>query len=510
MPPRVNEINTENRPKPRTTVVPMSPSKLGESIFEEAGKHVGAVGQEEFDTLIKQITPKNVKDVLIDYTKEESLINTITSEYWSDKQKRKDAVMHIYDALAQSMGTNPSVRAIFLKELNDQFDSFGVVNTKKLDRIIQDMMLSPKELAIRIYETADSKSGAVGKEEFDILIKMIGQNNVEEVLVNYPRDKSLIKTIINESWSDKQKRMDAVMHVFDALARAKDTPPSIRSLFISELASFGSSSIKDIAQKLNITDFDTTKLDMILDNMKLTPQSLGEKLYSVSSKKYGAVGEEEFDILVELITPKNVEEVLRNYTGKESLIYTITTEVFSDKEKRRDAALHVFEALAQAKDTPASVREKFVKELNVRLFDCIGVMNTTNLDRIMSDMQLSPEKLGKRIYDFADDNSAAIGKEEFDTLIELITPKNIVAVLKNYPSQESLIYTLTTEVLSDKEKRKNAATYIFDTLAQTRKVPSSKREEFIKELNVQFGKFIGMVDTAKMDDIISGILNSKN
>ena len=507
MQPKVNEVNIENKPKSRATNVSLSPSKLGESIFEVAGKYIGAVGEEEFDKLIKQITPNNVKDVLIDYTKEESLIYTITSEYWSDKQKRKDAVMHVYDTLAQSMGTDPSIRAIFLKELNKQFDSFGVVNTKKLDRIIEDMMLSPKELATRIYEVADSKSGAVGKEEFDILIKMIGSNNVEDVLINYPRDKSLIKTIMNESWSDKQKRKDAVMHVYDALAKAMETPASIRTLFSNELEQVDSSSLKNIAQRLNITEFDTTKLDMIFDNMKLTPKSLGEKLYSISSKKYGAVGEEEFDILIEMITPKNIEEILRNYTGKESLICTITSEVLSDKEKRRDAAIHVFEALADAKNTPVSIREKFIKELNVRLFDCIGIMNTTTLDRIINDMLLSPEKLGKRIYDFADNNSAAVGKEEFDTLIEMITPQNVEEVLKKYPSQESLIHTLTTEVLSDKQKRKNAATYIFDTLAQTKNVPSDKRDEFIKELNTQFSKFFGMVDTANMDKIISGILN---
>lgn len=122
------------------------PDELGKQIFQKACDYYGAVGKPDFDALIDEINPKNVSEVLNEYVKnpenkkKESLINTITSEIRSDKQKRKDAVMKVYDALAKQQGTPVSQREVFVKELNDQFDSWGMVNTDKMDEMIKTML----------------------------------------------------------------------------------------------------------------------------------------------------------------------------------------------------------------------------------------------------------------------------------------------------------------------------------------------------------------------------------
>lgn len=122
-----------------------TPQELADKIYQ-GSKKVAAVGKPDFDALINEINPKNVEEVLKAYTKKESLVNTITSEVMSDKKARKNAVMHIYDALAKAKGTSASKRKEFETELNKQFDSWGMVNTKKMDEMINEMLgKSPAE-----------------------------------------------------------------------------------------------------------------------------------------------------------------------------------------------------------------------------------------------------------------------------------------------------------------------------------------------------------------------------
>ena len=66
--------------------------------------------------MLKQINPKNASAVIKAYKKispNESLINTITSEIRSGKDARKNAVMYIYDSLAQEKKYTQSARAKF-------------------------------------------------------------------------------------------------------------------------------------------------------------------------------------------------------------------------------------------------------------------------------------------------------------------------------------------------------------------------------------------------------------
>ena len=235
---------------------------------------------------------------------------------------------------------------------------------------------------------------------------------------------------------------------------------------------------------------------------------LGAKIYETSGKYRGAVGKPEFDSLIKQVTPKNVENVLKNYTKKESLINTITSEISSDANKRKEAVMHIYNALATAKKTPDAIKKRFEAELEDQ-FDSLGMVSTKKLDKILNNMMLSPKDLGDKLYRYADKHSAAVGDEEFETLIDLISPHNVEGVLNNYTKKESLISTITSEVGSNPNKRKAAVMKVYDALATLKKTPKEKREAFVKELNAQFDKTFGMVSTKKLDEMISEMLKTK-
>lgn len=123
----------------------------------------------------------------------------------------------------------------------------------------------------------------------------------------------------------------------------------------------------------------------------------------------------------------------------------------------------------------------------------------------------TPNELATNIYTKAEEHWGAVGKPDFDALIKEINPKNAEAVIKAYPKnskntkRESLINTITSEIRSDKELRKKAVMHVYNALATAKKAPESKRKEFQAELDKQFDKLIGMVDTTKLDSMIAGL-----
>lgn len=123
----------------------------------------------------------------------------------------------------------------------------------------------------------------------------------------------------------------------------------------------------------------------------------------------------------------------------------------------------------------------------------------------------TPNELATNIYTKAEEHWGAVGKPDFDALIKEINPKNAEAVIKAYPKnskntkRESLINTITSEIRSDKELRKKAAMHVYNALATAKKAPESKRKEFQAELDKQFDKLIGMVETTKLDSMIAGL-----
>ncbi len=264
----------------------ISAENLSEKIYELSSKHFGAVGKPDFDALINQINSQNASEVIKSYTEnktnknKESLINTITSEISSDKQARKDAVLKIYDALAAEKGTPASVRESFVKELDKQFNSFGMVSTKKLDETITRMMATPQELAVKMESDIDHTTGAVGKESFNELMSLVNSENAEELIKAYnalATGESLIEGITSEIRSSKEARKESVLKIYDALANAKGTPPAVREEFIKEL--------DDQFNSFGMVN--TEKLDKIINDIISTPANTNTKPATTTTKMSG-------------------------------------------------------------------------------------------------------------------------------------------------------------------------------------------------------------------------------
>ncbi|MDE6138125.1 MAG: N-acetylmuramoyl-L-alanine amidase, partial [Candidatus Gastranaerophilales bacterium] len=113
--------------------------ELAQKMKNDIHNKWGAAGTESFDELVNLVTPQNAAQVIKAYDDlktGETLIKGISREVNSKKDVRKNNIMHIYDMLAKQKGVTDSKRAEFEQELNKEFNSWGLVDTKKLDEII--------------------------------------------------------------------------------------------------------------------------------------------------------------------------------------------------------------------------------------------------------------------------------------------------------------------------------------------------------------------------------------
>ncbi len=123
-----------------------SPKEIAAKLEKEANDRWGAVGKKSFDDMLAQINPKNASAVIKAYNDADygqSLLNRITHEVTSSQEARKQAVMHIYDALATEKNLPASKRNEFQQELNDRFDDWGMVDTEKMDKMIDEILSMP-------------------------------------------------------------------------------------------------------------------------------------------------------------------------------------------------------------------------------------------------------------------------------------------------------------------------------------------------------------------------------
>lgn len=98
-----------------------------------------------------------------------------------------------------------------------------------------------------------------------------------------------------------------------------------------------------------------------------TPKEIADKLEKEANDTWGAVGKKAFDDMLQEINPKNVSAVLSEYANANdgrTLINRITSEITSSQTARKNAVMHVYDALAEAKNVPAIERDKFLAELN--------------------------------------------------------------------------------------------------------------------------------------------------
>lgn len=207
-PKQVKKIDNGNVRKKDTPSV--SPQKIAEQIRDAVSSNYGAVGKEDFSKAFLQINEKNVKQVIKAYDElpdnDESLINAISSEVWSSKDLRKDAIMNVYDNLAKQTKTvNAAKRQEFKAELDKQFGKFiGMVNTEKLDSMINSMInhqavpSKPKGSSSTPMEIMKSSNG--GSSE-DITSSTL--TNIKDGSGNYVTAGTLKKWAISSGKNDK-------------------------------------------------------------------------------------------------------------------------------------------------------------------------------------------------------------------------------------------------------------------------------------------------------------------
>lgn len=139
--PATNSAQTPiTKPQPKTEQAkPLTAEDIADKLEEAADDYKGAVDKEAFDNVFNQINKTNVIDVVEKFQEKygKSLINMISDEWSSDKEARKSAMTKIYDLVAEKKGIkNREQREEFINNLNEEFDSWGFVSTKKMDRII--------------------------------------------------------------------------------------------------------------------------------------------------------------------------------------------------------------------------------------------------------------------------------------------------------------------------------------------------------------------------------------
>ena len=249
-----------------------TPEEIARALYEEADHKIGAVGKDKFNAVFAKLNKDNINDIVRAYNEispKESLINMISSEWGSDKEVRKAAMTRVYDLLAEKAGSPKATaerREAFIKELDDEFNSFGTVSTKKLDKMIFNMSeKTPAEIAGALKEAAGEK-GCIEKDNFQMPFSDINKNNVMEVLKEYDKikgsgwfsDSSLLDTIASEWSSSQESRKDAMTKLYDLVAQnvgSKVATPEKRQEFIDELNdefdSFGTVSTDKMDEILN-------------------------------------------------------------------------------------------------------------------------------------------------------------------------------------------------------------------------------------------------------------------
>lgn len=105
---------------------------------------------------------------------------------------------------------------------------------------VQQKEVTPKEIAEQIRDAVSNNIGAVGKEDFAAAFLKINDKNVKEVIQEYEalpkNDETLINAICSEIKSSSELRKDAVMTVYDNLAKqTKNSNPQKRQEFKAEL-----------------------------------------------------------------------------------------------------------------------------------------------------------------------------------------------------------------------------------------------------------------------------------
>lgn len=148
-------------PQPETE---MQPEEIAKALKKSANKW-GAVSKKAFKTPFAQIDKDNVIQVITSYdsiSKNESLVEMICDEITNSKTTRKEAITKLFNTLCEKVGptiANDEIKKQFFDELEDEFDSLFWISTKKMDKIINQMITAYKQPKHQTADPAGETSG---------------------------------------------------------------------------------------------------------------------------------------------------------------------------------------------------------------------------------------------------------------------------------------------------------------------------------------------------------------
>ncbi len=156
-----------------------------------------------------------------------------------------------------------------------------------------------------------------------------------------------------------------------------------------------------------------------------------------------------------------------------------------------------------------------VKKNEIQKSSSVTRKTVTEKSQFPKEQPAAPNEIAEQISDAVSSNIGAVGKEDFSKAFLQINDKNVKQVIKAYDelpdNDESLINAICSEIMSSKELRKDAVMTIYDNLAkQTNASTPAKRQEFKAELDKEFNKFIGMVSTDKLDEMINEMIDNNS
>ena len=184
--------------------------KLAKEMMLFADDNISAVSklgfQEKLDKMSKLSTQDLIKFIR-NFDKDESVIELIVDEVGNSKEERKDACKKVLSALtnkAKELGVDTKgFEQQFIKELDHQFNSWGTVNTEKLDKIINAITQSienRQNFTAEDVQTVQNTPAEVGQEQANSVIEnrlekaysafgeRVGEDgemtDVEKVLIN--------------------------------------------------------------------------------------------------------------------------------------------------------------------------------------------------------------------------------------------------------------------------------------------------------------------------------------
>lgn len=241
----------------------------------------------------------------------------------------------------------------------------------------------------------------------------------------------------------------------------------------------------------------------------------GKGIYAIA-REYGMT-------MAEFAKLNKIQDPNKYRTGREEVFYikpksTNSSTITPQKETKSTSAQVV---KAEPSKTKQAVAESKAKPKPFNPQNASGVAFGVTVGRVISDViehkrqwgsSYTPEELSSKIYELSEEYYGAVGKPDFDALIDEINPKNASAVIetytktKNNEDKESLLFTILREIKSKPEAKKAAALKVYDALAEEKNAPPSKREVFVNELDRQFAGW-GLINTNKLDSIIKEIMN---